>query len=101
MIDTYKQVLKENASVRRTEELVRRSKNEAGQKDEEHKPRLQVSKDIDRWTKELNRALGKDSDVKIRRSFRQTQVNIKLNGSIQDTQKQLDLILSIANKQKS
>ncbi len=100
MIDMYKQVLKENASVRRTEELVRRAKDKSGTRGVEHTPRLQVSKDIDRWTKELHNTLGDNSDVKIRRSFRQTQVNIKLTGSIQDTQKQLDMILSIANKKK-
>jgi len=101
MIDTYKQVLKENASVRRAEELARRARDTSGDKGVEHKPRIQVSHDIDRWTKELHQALGKESEVKIRRSFRQTQVNIRLQGSIQDTQDQLDLILSIANKRKS
>ncbi len=101
MIDTYKQVLKENASVRRAEELARRARDTAGDRGVERKPRLQVSQEIDRWAKDLHTALGKASEVKIRRSYRQTQVNIRLQGSIQDTQEQLNLILSIANKHKT
>lgn len=98
MIEAYKQVLKENASVRRAEELARKFREQDGEKRVEHRPQIQVSKDIDRWTQMMRRALGRNSEVKLRRTFRQTQVVINLKGSLQDTQSQLEKILSIAQE---
>ncbi len=98
MIDAYKTILKESASVRRAEELARRFREETGQETVERRPQLVVSKDIDRWEDQLHHALGKTSDVKLRRSFRQTVLTIRLKGSIQDTQSALDKILSITSK---
>lgn len=95
MIEAYKQILRENASVRRAEELARRFRDADGEQRVEHRPKIMVSKDIDRWQDELHQALGDNSDVKLRRSFRQTQVVITLKGAIQDTQPQLEKILSI------
>lgn len=97
MIEAYKQVLKENASVRRAEELARRFRDQDGEKRVEHRPQIMVSKDIDRWQESLNRALGELAQVKLRRSFRQTQVIINLKGSLSDTQPALEKILAIAN----
>ncbi len=95
MIEAYKQVLKENASVRRAEELARRFREQDGEKRVEHRPKIMVSKDIDRWQSQLQKALGQNSEVSLRRSFRQTQLTIKLKGSIQETQDQLEKILEI------
>lgn len=96
MIEAYKQVLKENASVRRAEELARRFRDQTGEKRVEHRPQIMVSKEIDSWEERVKEALGENSEVKLRRSFRQTQVTIRLKGSVQDTQEQLDRLLEIA-----
>ncbi len=97
MIEAYKQVLRENGSVRRAEELARRFRDQDGEKRVEHRPQIMVSKDIDRWQEQLHHALGDHSQVKLRRSYRQTQVIINLKGSLQDTQPQLEKILAIAS----
>ncbi len=97
VIDAYKVVLKENASVRRAEELARRFRDQDGEKRVEHRPPIMVSKDIDRWQELLHRALGTAANVKLRRSYRQTQIVINLKGSLQDTQPALEKILAIAN----
>jgi len=98
MVDAYKIIMKENGSVRRAEELARRYRSESGQPTVERRPQLVVSKDIDRWENQLHSALGKKSEVKLRRSFRQTVLTIRLKGSIQDTQTALDKILNVASK---
>lgn len=96
MIEAYKMILKENASVRRAEELARRFREQDGEKRVEHRPQILVSKDIDQWSKRVQKALGSNSEVKLRRSYRQTQIVINLKGSLQDTQEQLDRLLEIA-----
>lgn len=96
MIEAYKQVLRENASVRRAEELARRFRDQDGEKRVEHRPQIMVSKDIDHWQDLLHKALGENSQVKLRRSYRQTQLVISLKGSLRDTQPQLEKILAIA-----
>jgi ParB family chromosome partitioning protein len=98
MVDAYKTILKENGSVRRAEELARRAREETGQETVERRPQIVVSKDIDRWEQQLHSALGEKSDVKLRRSFRQTVLTIKLQGSLQETQDSLNKILSITSK---
>lgn len=96
MIEAYKQILRENATVRRAEELARRFRELTGQQVVQHRPKILVSEQIDAWQKELQSVLGESSDVKLRRSYRQTQLVITLKGSVTQTQKQLDRILQIA-----
>lgn len=98
MVEAYKIIMKESGSVRRAEELARRFREESGQETVERRPQIVVSKDIDRWENQLHSALGKKSEVKLRRSFRQTVLTIRLKGSIQDTQNALDKILHITSK---
>jgi ParB-like chromosome segregation protein Spo0J len=100
MIEAYKIIMKESGSVRRAEELARRFRDQDGEKRVEHRPQIMVSKEIDKWTSQLTEALGKNSQVKLRRSYRQTQVFITLKGSLNDTQSQLEKILSITEKDK-
>lgn len=99
MIEAYKTILKENGSVRRAEELARRMREQDGEERVHHKPKIEVSAEIDRWEERLARSLGENSEVNLRRSYRQTQVIIKLKGSLQDTQQQLEKIISIAKSQ--
>ena len=82
MIEAYKIVLRESASVRRAEELARRFKHQSGQKAKaaEGQP-LIVSESIDRMQDDIQRALGALSNVKLKRSLRQTKLFIVLKGS--------------------
>lgn len=101
MIDVYKTILKENASVRRAEELVRRYKDESGVKiDGRGKNKLIHSKNIDTWIKQLTKSFKSKNKVKLARSKRQTKINIVLNGTPEETQADLDKILTIT-KQKA
>ncbi len=100
MIEAYKIILKENGSVRRAEELARRFRDRDGEERVHHKPKIEVSADIDRWENMIAETLGENSQVNLRRSYRQTQIVIRLKGSLQDTQPQLDQILAIAKKKQ-
>lgn len=98
MIEAYKLVLKEDASVRRAEEIARRLK-----KDMDEKPRGQkrsksliISDEIIKMQDELKTHLGDNSAVKITRSKRETKVLIKLKGDPTATDEALHHILSLA-----
>lgn len=103
MIDCYKQVLRESASVRRCEDLVRRYKNDIGQTTVETlaKGHLIHSDQIEGWTEALQAAFNKKSQVKLRRSQKQTRVIITLKGSPEQTQHDLDKILALAALKKT
>ncbi len=101
MIEAYKQVLKENASVRRAEELARKFRNQDGDEKLEHRPKIIVSKEIEKWEERLKKSLGEQSQVQLRRSYRQTELRIKLKGSLEQTQEALEKILSITKKDEN
>jgi len=99
MIEAYKIVLKENASVRRAEDLARRMKVQSGQplaSNPGHRPYL-VSKEIDAWAKKLQSFFGEKSKVKLTRSKRETKVIIALKGDPDETQERLNTILSLVS----
>jgi ParB family chromosome partitioning protein len=80
MIEAYKIVLRENASVRRAEDLARRMKVQAGQPVQNNpgtRPFV-VSKEIDEWTKKLQDTFGKLSKVKLTRSKREQRCKSRL-----------------------
>ena len=111
MVEAYKMVLREGASVRRAEEIARRMKARSGQ---EPKPKAIMeevhilSEEIDKMRDELETSLAKfaegDSDdgsngngksnaqVKLVRSRRETRVTFVLKGSPEDTEGQLQKI---------
>lgn len=95
MIEAYKIVLKESASVRRAEELARRFKQQIGQI---HKPKANVmgalllSEELDALENQLKQALGDNAQVKLKQSRRQTKVYITLIGTPEQTKDQLDKI---------
>ena len=97
MIECYKQVLKENASVRRCEDLARRYKNMSGQvaADTTDHRHLLHSDDIDKWVKSLQETFRRKNQIKLSRSHKQTKLTITLKGSPEETQSDLDKILSI------
>lgn len=97
MIEAYKLVLREGASVRRAEEIARRLKKEFGQKPAvTGGNKLLVSDEIVEMQKKLASAFGDSSAVKLSRSKRETKVVIRLKGSPEDTDELLHKIMSLA-----
>lgn len=101
MIEAYKIVLREEASVRRAEEIARKLKkaeSDGRKKEKRGKPQQIVSDEIDKMQKQLKNTFGKKSSVKLTRSKRETKVVIQLKGNPEETQEKLDLILSLTEK---
>jgi ParB family transcriptional regulator, chromosome partitioning protein len=100
MLECYKQVLKENASVRRTEELVRRmkaSQDKAGKKpdDGRGRPLAQDEQQVAKWENRLQDYFKNNSTLKVVRSRKQTKVTIIFKGSPEKTQADLEKLMSI------
>lgn len=98
MVDAYKQVLKESASVRRTEEIARSKKSELGQPVNDSGGKsspLFLSPIINRMQERLQESFGEKSKVKITRSRTQTKVMITFHGNPDDTQLQLNKIMKL------
>ncbi len=104
IIEAYKQVLRESASVRRAEELARRMKAKSNQA---IKPKTRtddlhiVSEDMDKMKTELENTLRfsaeedpKSTEVKLSRSKRQTKVVFTFYGSLEETDQKLQKIYS-------
>ncbi|MFZ2199904.1 MAG: ParB/RepB/Spo0J family partition protein [Microgenomates group bacterium] len=97
MIEAYKLVLKEGASVRRTEEIARRLRKASGGKPQNGgRPAFILSDEITAMQARLNKALGERSMVKMTRSRKETKIMIKLLGSPDETDKTLAKILKLA-----
>jgi len=96
MIEAYKLILKETASVRRAEEIARRMRVAAGQpppsmaeKTEAEQQRYIISEKIDKIEDEMRGVLGKKTRVRLRRSKRQTKLTFTLLGPPEKTEKLL------------
>lgn len=95
MIEAYKMVLKESASVRRAEELARRFKHKNRQT---FPPKTDLSKTLivsavlDRMQQDIERSLGQLAKVKLKQSLRETKVVITLKGTPSTTSALLDKI---------
>jgi ParB family chromosome partitioning protein len=99
MIEAYKIVLRESASVRRAEELARKFKHQTGQKSQSTDGEsFIVSDEIDRLQKEIQQSLGEISQVKLRRSLRQTKLYIVLKGSPEATEETLKRVYQAITK---
>lgn len=97
MIEAYKLVLKEGASVRRAEEIARRLKKDFDQKpNNSGKKTMIMSDEITRLQGKLQMAFGDNSTVKLTRSKRETKVLIRLKGTPKETELQLQKIISLA-----
>ena len=95
MIEAYKIVLKESASVRRAEELARRFKHKMGQKLKSNdKMNLIITKELDAIQERMQKALGEKSRVILKQSIRQTKVAIILKGSPESNRQLLKRISS-------
>lgn len=96
MIEAYKLVLKEGASVRRAEEIARRLKKDFAQKPvSAGRPSFILTDETTLLQKKLAAALGKLSSVRLTRSKRETKLIIRLKGTPEETEAILGKILSI------
>lgn len=103
MIEVYKQILKENASVRRAEELARIAKTRTGQT-RIFKPRAVVyqidDQQVKDWEEKVKNYLGARSKLKLKRTNQSTQVSFILKGGPEETQEGLEKIMDFIQKVK-
>ncbi|MFC1790698.1 ParB/RepB/Spo0J family partition protein [Patescibacteria group bacterium] len=96
MVEGYKIVLREAASVRRAEDIARRMRKRGDQAIIKGSPEpLIVDEKIDKIAEDLNEALGGDgrSRVRVTRSQRQTKILLVLKGSLALTEKRLQKVV--------
>jgi ParB family chromosome partitioning protein len=97
MVEAYKIILRDSASVRRAEDLARRMKHKAG---EPPRPKTRtkdlriVSKSIDEMRDGIEKALGgpEENSVKLTRSRSQTRLLVVLKGNLRKTEDRLQKI---------
>lgn len=103
MIQVYKQILKENASVRRAEDLARIAKTRTGQT-RIFKPKTIVyqidDKKIKEWEDRVKNYLGARSKLKLKRTNRATRVSFILKGDPEETQSGLEKIMNLVDQVK-
>lgn len=96
-VECYKIILKEKASVRRAEELVRRFKE--GVSGVKHVPagaNIQAyDQQVKEWEKDLKLAFHSPAQLKLSRSKNQTRVIITLKGSPEKTQTDVEKIMQL------
>jgi len=97
MVEGYKIVLRESASVRRTEDIARRIRKKAKQPSYDltgAKPPLIISDEIDELRDKIHQALGGDEKTKIKvtRSRAETRLIIVLKGNPEVTEERLQKI---------
>ena len=101
MLALYKQVLQENASVRRAEELARIAKTNTGQT-RIFKPKSIVFQVDDQkvkdWEQHVRSYLGTRSSLKLKRTAQQTKVSFILKGDPEETQSSLEKIMALVEK---
>lgn len=96
IIEAYKTILRESASVRRTEDIARRIRAKTGRMKEDSvrggKPQFIVSEEIDKIRNDINESLGERSKVKLIRTLKQTRLHIVLYGKPEETEEKLQKI---------
>lgn len=96
MIEAYKQVLKESASVRRTEEIARRIRAMMENTGQEPRPaaatKIVYHEELDKWRDRMVQSLGAKSKVKLTQTQRQTKILIQLNGTPDEVKDKLSMI---------
>jgi ParB family chromosome partitioning protein len=95
MVEAYKVVLRESGSVRRAEDVARRTKKKAGQVVEGLiKPPHVISDETDQIRDGIHQSLGGDNKtiVKLTRSRAETRLLVVLKGKIEETEEKLQKI---------
>lgn len=90
MIDAYKQVLRLSASVRQTEEMVRRLQSAAGTRNNKTRVEKIISPKLDEMEKVLSQVVH--GRVKISQSQVDSKININFRGDLLTTTKKLEQI---------
>lgn len=107
MIEAYKIILRESGSVRLAEDLARRMKAKAGQKEKKETPPDQpliVDEKIDKMAEEMQKALHKHTSdnrktsVKLTRSRRETKLVIVFKGTLEQTEDRLQKLYEAITK---
>lgn len=98
MIECYKIILKENASVRRAEELARRFKELAENPETltHGRPISQPDEQVKQWETKFKQYFSTPASLKLVRSRSQTRVSFILKGSPEATQQDLEKIMALA-----
>lgn len=99
MVEAYKMILRESASVRRAEDIARRMRDKlekAGLKEVEksadHGSKNIVSDEVDKMVLNFENKLGASSKVKLVRTTKQTKLVITLKGNVNETEQILQEI---------
>lgn len=91
MLDVFKTILRENYTVRQTEDLARKVKGEVQEKEPSHKNEQLYIPEQDQMAKEIQEKLIADT-VKIAQSGRKARVVIEVNGSPEETTEKIKAI---------
>jgi ParB family transcriptional regulator, chromosome partitioning protein len=105
MVDTYKQILKEDASVRRAEELARLAKAKNMQIKfnaiPKRRPIFQVDdQQVKVWEESFQKFLKSRSHIKLTRTNQQTRITFTLKGDPETTQTDLERLMRLADASK-
>jgi ParB family transcriptional regulator, chromosome partitioning protein len=93
MIEAYKIILREGGSVRRAEELARRFKKTMHKsKPSDGFDTPTVNESIDSMAFDIQKSIGENAHVKMRRSRIETAIHIVLKGNPEETEKQIQKI---------
>lgn len=93
MIEAYKMILREGGSVRRAEELARRFKKSMHKsKPSDGFNTKTVNESIDLMASDIQKSIGENASVKMRRSRIETAIHIVLKGNPEETEKQIQKI---------
>ncbi|HYD35584.1 MAG TPA: ParB/RepB/Spo0J family partition protein [Vitreimonas sp.] len=97
MIECYKIILRESASVRRAEELSRRFRETSEDKlSEKGRPKPLNDAQLRQWQKKFQELFHAKTQFKLVRSTRQTRVSFTMRGTPEETQADLEKILAFA-----
>jgi ParB family transcriptional regulator, chromosome partitioning protein len=95
MIECYKLILKEGASVRRSEDLARRFKEASGQTLAPRTGSFAIPDDeVKKWQKQFQSHFHSKTKLAVSRSKNNTKVSFTLKGPPEETQADLDTLLS-------
>ena len=100
MVECYKIILKESASVRRAEELSRKFKEISQQKPSTSSTRIIQSAYMEKVKSALEEVFSERTLIKLVRSHRQTKVTFVFKGTPEQTDAELEKIIALSEKSK-
>ena len=101
MIECYRELVRQGASVRQAEQLDRQVKNKSVEESEEiASESIQVHPRIKKLKKKVKKWFEAPTDLSLRRSNRQTRLTITFRGNQKQTEKDLEKIMEILDKKR-